>query len=124
MKVGSAFSDFRAQQELNTIASEPDEEHVFAVNNFDALKGIQDQLQDKIFAIEGTTGAFEGIRSPSPTLCFPNFSSCYFIQANGVSFWFSCIKLGSVRQFVTIRPAFREVSPCLVFLCEKYNSDL
>ncbi|KAJ6651474.1 hypothetical protein lerEdw1_020936, partial [Lerista edwardsae] len=52
--VGSAFSDFRAQEELNTIASEPDEEHVFAVNNFDALKGIQDQLKDKIFAIEGT----------------------------------------------------------------------
>ncbi|XP_066483010.1 integrin alpha-X-like isoform X2 [Tiliqua scincoides] len=52
--VGSAFSDFRAREELNTIASEPDEEHVFAVTNFDALRGIQDQLQDKIFAIEGT----------------------------------------------------------------------
>lgn len=52
--VGSAFSDNRAKEELNVIASEPDEEHVFAVNNFDALKGIQDQLQDKIFAIEGT----------------------------------------------------------------------
>ncbi|CAI5791010.1 integrin alpha-X-like isoform X1 [Podarcis lilfordi] len=52
--VGNAFSTQRAREELNAIASEPDNEHVFAVHNFDALKGIQDQLQDKIFAIEGT----------------------------------------------------------------------
>ncbi|XP_042329491.1 integrin alpha-M-like [Sceloporus undulatus] len=52
--VGSAFSSIRAKQELDDIASEPDGEHVFTVYNFDALKGIQDQLQNKIFAIEGT----------------------------------------------------------------------
>ncbi|KAF7238700.1 Integrin alpha-X [Varanus komodoensis] len=52
--VGAAFSSNRAKEELYAIASKPDKDHVFTVDNFDALKGIQDQLQDKIFAIEGT----------------------------------------------------------------------
>ncbi|KAM3821222.1 integrin alpha-D-like [Vipera latastei] len=52
--VGNAFSTIKVQQELKDIASEPDDEHVFKVNNFNALKSIQDQLQNKIFAIEGT----------------------------------------------------------------------
>nr|XP_060638943.1 integrin alpha-X-like [Anolis sagrei ordinatus] len=52
--VGDAFSRTNARQELDDIASEPKAEHVFTVYNFNALKGIQDQLQDKIFAIEGT----------------------------------------------------------------------
>ncbi|XP_062994409.1 integrin alpha-X-like [Elgaria multicarinata webbii] len=52
--VGTAFSSNKAIQELKDIASEPDTEHVFTVYNFNALNGIQDQLQDKIFAIEGT----------------------------------------------------------------------
>ncbi|XP_061447579.1 integrin alpha-D-like [Rhineura floridana] len=52
--VGNAFSTSAARKELDEIASEPDHEHVFTVHNFDALKGIQDQLKDKIFAIEGT----------------------------------------------------------------------
>ncbi|TFJ95434.1 interferon regulatory factor 3 [Platysternon megacephalum] len=54
MKVGQAFSRAAAQQELQEIASEPTDEHVFRVDNFDALQGIQSQLQEKIFAIEGT----------------------------------------------------------------------
>ncbi|TFJ95917.1 monovalent cation/H+ antiporter subunit A [Platysternon megacephalum] len=52
--VGEAFSSDTAQEELQEIASEPSNEHVFRVDNFDALQGIQSQLQDKIFAIEGT----------------------------------------------------------------------
>ncbi|KAM9146690.1 integrin alpha-D-like [Pangshura tecta] len=52
--VGNAFSSTAAQQELHVIASEPSNEHVFRVDNFDALQGIQSQLQEKIFAIEGT----------------------------------------------------------------------
>ncbi|KAM9146697.1 integrin alpha-D-like [Pangshura tecta] len=52
--VGEAFSSAAAQQELQEIASEPTDEHVFRVDNFDALQGIQSQLQEKIFAIEGT----------------------------------------------------------------------
>ncbi|XP_064425516.1 integrin alpha-X [Latimeria chalumnae] len=52
--VGDAFHDYNAKQELATIASSPDTEYVFQVNNFDALNGIQDQIQEKIFTIEGT----------------------------------------------------------------------
>uniref|UniRef100_A0A452H068 VWFA domain-containing protein n=1 Tax=Gopherus agassizii TaxID=38772 RepID=A0A452H068_9SAUR len=52
--VGQAFSSDTAQQELHVIASEPTNEHVFRVDSFDALQGIQSQLQEKIFAIEGT----------------------------------------------------------------------
>uniref|UniRef100_A0A8C3FGD1 VWFA domain-containing protein n=1 Tax=Chrysemys picta bellii TaxID=8478 RepID=A0A8C3FGD1_CHRPI len=52
--VGRAFSLHSAQRELHEIASDPTDEHVFRVNDFDALRGIQNQLQEKIFAIEGT----------------------------------------------------------------------
>nr|XP_042700272.1 integrin alpha-D-like isoform X4 [Chrysemys picta bellii] len=52
--VGQAFSSAAAQLELQEIASQPSNEHVFRVDNFDALQGIQNQLQEKIFAIEGT----------------------------------------------------------------------
>ncbi|KAM9260174.1 integrin alpha-M-like [Morus bassanus] len=55
--VGSAFRDPDAERELHTIASEPSKDHVFRVDNFDALQGIQNQLQEKIFAIEGTQSA-------------------------------------------------------------------
>uniref|UniRef100_A0A8D2IRS4 VWFA domain-containing protein n=1 Tax=Varanus komodoensis TaxID=61221 RepID=A0A8D2IRS4_VARKO len=52
--VGGAFSTTSAKQELRDIASEPKDEHIFKVDNFDALRGIQNQLQDRIFSIEGT----------------------------------------------------------------------
>ncbi|XP_020860196.1 integrin alpha-M-like isoform X2 [Phascolarctos cinereus] len=52
--VGSAFRTSAARQELRTIASSPPQEHIFQVDNFEALRNIQNQLQEKIFAIEGT----------------------------------------------------------------------
>lgn len=52
-QVGEAFHSLRNREELNTIASKPSRDHVFQVNNFEALKTIQNQLQEKIFAIEG-----------------------------------------------------------------------
>nr|7P2D_A Chain A, Isoform 2 of Integrin alpha-M [Homo sapiens] len=52
--VGDAFRSEKSRQELNTIASKPPRDHVFQVNNFEALKTIQNQLREKIFAIEGT----------------------------------------------------------------------
>ncbi|XP_004692013.1 PREDICTED: integrin alpha-M [Condylura cristata] len=61
--VGSAFNSEKSRKELNTIATIPPRDHVFRVNNFEALKTIQNQLQEKIFAIEGTqvgsTSSFE-----------------------------------------------------------------
>ncbi|XP_048189029.1 integrin alpha-X-like [Perognathus longimembris pacificus] len=52
--VGEAFQTPESWNELNTIASSPPQDYVFNVENFDALKQIQKQLKDKIFAIEGT----------------------------------------------------------------------
>ncbi|XP_043415900.1 integrin alpha-M isoform X4 [Prionailurus bengalensis] len=61
--VGAAFNSPKTREELNTIASKPPRDYVFRVNNFEALKTIQNQLQEKIFAIEGTqtgsTSSFE-----------------------------------------------------------------
>ncbi|NP_001076429.1 integrin alpha-M isoform 1 precursor [Mus musculus] len=61
--VGNAFNKPQSRRELDTIASKPAGEHVFQVDNFEALNTIQNQLQEKIFAIEGTqtgsTSSFE-----------------------------------------------------------------
>lgn len=51
--MGDAFNSKKSRKELDTIASKPPADHVFQVNNFEALKTIQNQLQEKIFAIEG-----------------------------------------------------------------------
>lgn len=51
--MGDAFNIPKNREELNIIASKPSRDHVFRVNNFEALKTIQNQLQEKIFAIEG-----------------------------------------------------------------------
>lgn len=51
--MGSAFQKASAFAELNAIASRPPQEHIFRVDNFDALRDIQRQLKEKIFAIEG-----------------------------------------------------------------------
>ncbi|CAM5118480.1 unnamed protein product, partial [Eretmochelys imbricata] len=55
--VGEAFSSDTAQQELQEIASEPTNEHVFRVDNFDTLQSIQSQLQEKIFTCKGSLDA-------------------------------------------------------------------
>uniref|UniRef100_H0WKI6 Integrin subunit alpha X n=1 Tax=Otolemur garnettii TaxID=30611 RepID=H0WKI6_OTOGA len=52
--VGSAFQNIQSLKELSDIASKPSQEHIFKVENFDALRDIQKQLKEKIFAIEGT----------------------------------------------------------------------
>ncbi|XP_036316234.1 integrin alpha-X isoform X1 [Pipistrellus kuhlii] len=61
--VGSAFKDKSSFEELIAIASMPWTEHILRVDNFDALRDIQEQLKEKIFAIEGThpvsSSAFE-----------------------------------------------------------------
>eukprot|EP00079_Xenopus_tropicalis_P017795 XP_004918207.1 PREDICTED: integrin alpha-D isoform X1 [Xenopus tropicalis] len=52
--VGNAFTTSNALEELSSIASKPTADHVFQVSDFSALSQFQKQLQDKIFAIEGT----------------------------------------------------------------------
>ncbi|XP_075312870.1 integrin alpha-M-like isoform X1 [Odontesthes bonariensis] len=52
--VGRAFGKSSATNELNTIASHPSGDHVFKVDGFEALERIRQNLQDKIFSIEGS----------------------------------------------------------------------
>ncbi|CAM4706536.1 unnamed protein product [Leuciscus chuanchicus] len=52
--VGNAFTIDKAIKELAIIASLPTNNHVFKVNNFDALESIREKLKENIIAIEGT----------------------------------------------------------------------
>uniref|UniRef100_A0A8C5KE01 Integrin alpha M n=1 Tax=Jaculus jaculus TaxID=51337 RepID=A0A8C5KE01_JACJA len=94
-----AFNSDRSRQELNAIASKPARDYVFRVNNFEALKTIQSQLQEKIFAIEGTqtgsTSSFEHEMSQE------GFSAA--ITSNG-------LLLGSVGSFDWAGGAFLHTS--------------
>ncbi|CAM5110843.1 unnamed protein product [Natator depressus] len=54
--VGETFNKTKALNELQLIASDPDESHLFRVTNYLALDGLLSTLQQKIIAIEGTAG--------------------------------------------------------------------
>uniref|UniRef100_A0A5F8G8M0 VWFA domain-containing protein n=1 Tax=Monodelphis domestica TaxID=13616 RepID=A0A5F8G8M0_MONDO len=88
--VGNTFTTPSALQELRTIASQPSQEHVFQVNNFAALRNIQNQLQEKIFAIEGKM-EFLVPKSRSSTAHFQGLSHPFSSQAGPV--------LGAVGSF-------------------------
>ncbi|XP_006805783.1 integrin alpha-X-like [Neolamprologus brichardi] len=60
--VGSAFTNYGAKQELDTIASSPSVKYVFQVQNFNALELIRQSLQDKIFSIEGSQTSGESLK--------------------------------------------------------------
>ncbi|XP_027145041.1 integrin alpha-M-like isoform X1 [Larimichthys crocea] len=60
--VGSAFDKTDAKEELKTIASSPPDEHVFQVGNFGALETIRNNLQEKIFSIEGSQTDGESLK--------------------------------------------------------------
>ncbi|XP_030610789.1 integrin alpha-M-like isoform X2 [Archocentrus centrarchus] len=60
--VGNAFTSPAAKQELDTIASSPSDKHVFRVDSFNALERISENLQDKIFSIEGSQSGGESLK--------------------------------------------------------------
>ncbi|KAF5891661.1 integrin alpha-M-like, partial [Clarias magur] len=60
--VGNAFNILSAEMELKTIASDPDDKHVFKVNAFSVLTAIQNTLAEDIVAIEGTQTSGESTR--------------------------------------------------------------
>ncbi|XP_053540891.1 integrin alpha-M [Ictalurus punctatus] len=60
--VGSAFNNPSAENELKTIASDPDDKYVFKVNDFSVLTEIRDTLKENIIAIEGTQTSGESTR--------------------------------------------------------------
>ncbi|XP_025765357.1 integrin alpha-M [Oreochromis niloticus] len=60
--VGNAFTKTEAKRELRTIASSPSDKYVFQVENFDALEIIRQNLQEKIFSIEGSQTSGETLK--------------------------------------------------------------
>ncbi|KAG7325496.1 hypothetical protein KOW79_011812 [Hemibagrus wyckioides] len=60
--VGRAFNIKEAEDELKTIASDPDDTHVFKVDDFSVLKKIQKTLEENIIAIEGTQATGDATR--------------------------------------------------------------
>ncbi|XP_007544713.1 integrin alpha-X-like, partial [Poecilia formosa] len=60
--VGNAFTSYNAKQELRMIASQPAGNYVFQVGSFDALDKIRDNLQAKIFSIEGSQSGGETLK--------------------------------------------------------------
>ncbi|XP_019899955.1 integrin alpha-M isoform X2 [Esox lucius] len=60
--VGSAFYSDRAKNELSSIASSPQTNHMFQVDNFQALDQISNSLQNSIFPIEGSQTTGESIK--------------------------------------------------------------
>ncbi|XP_076121691.1 matrilin-1-like [Alosa pseudoharengus] len=51
--VGSAWTSQTARNQLNAIASKPESDHVFEVDNFDALNNIRKALENKLLNIQG-----------------------------------------------------------------------
>lgn len=85
--MGSAFQKAHSWKELNDIASSPSSEYIFKVENFDALRDIQNQLKEKIFAIEGKS-EMEVLASETLThKCFSFLNLDPNIMGNNVFLW-------------------------------------
>ncbi|KAG8517126.1 Integrin alpha-E [Galemys pyrenaicus] len=54
--VGAAFNSSKAAQELNLIASDPDDTHAFKVDNYKVLDEMLSKLQQNILRMEGMVG--------------------------------------------------------------------
>uniref|UniRef100_UPI00398EFA99 integrin alpha-E-like isoform X2 n=1 Tax=Pristiophorus japonicus TaxID=55135 RepID=UPI00398EFA99 len=78
--VGTLFKRTNPMGELKLIASDPDEEHVFQVDNYDALHGLLANLEKNIVGIEGTQGA--NISAFQMELAQAGFSAHYSTDGN------------------------------------------
>ncbi|XP_066551924.1 integrin alpha-E [Amia ocellicauda] len=54
--VGADFNNSKARSELEDIASDPDDKHLFMVDNYAALDGVLELLESSITGIEGMQG--------------------------------------------------------------------
>ncbi|XP_067823982.1 integrin alpha-E-like [Heptranchias perlo] len=78
--VGSLFKRENPMNELKLIASDPDEKHVFQVDNYAALDGLLEGLEKNIVGIEGTQGA--NISAFQMELAQAGFSAQYSADGN------------------------------------------
>lgn len=84
--MGLAFQQPYSWKELNAIASKPSHEHIFRVENFDALRDIQNKLKEKIFAIEGKSEMKVLILETITHKCFPFLDLDPLVIATNPSF--------------------------------------
>ncbi|XP_042070068.1 integrin alpha-M-like [Haplochromis burtoni] len=99
--VGNAFIQTEAKKELRTIASSPSDNHVFQVQNFNALEIIRQSLQDKIFSIEGSqTGGV----SLKMEMSQEGFSAVYVPEGIQMSIVGANQWKGGYVQYTTRRP--------------------
>ncbi|KAI5102987.1 integrin alpha-X-like, partial [Silurus meridionalis] len=82
--VGGAFDSRDAENELKTIASDPDAKHVFKVNDFSVLEEIRNALEETIIAIEGTKTTGE---SAKMEFAQDGFSADFFQNVVGAFQW-------------------------------------
>ncbi|MED6253258.1 hypothetical protein ATANTOWER_025411, partial [Ataeniobius toweri] len=116
--VGSAFTNPRAKQELDTIASKPAGNFVFQVGSFDALNKIQESLQAKIFSIEGSQTSGEALKQE---MSQEGFRAAYVsgeiqMAMVGVNQWkggYKKYSLSSAQTTGSFEPSFMEVDSYL-----------
>ncbi|XP_069767351.1 integrin alpha-E-like isoform X2 [Narcine bancroftii] len=87
--VGGSVNKEKALNELKLIASDPDEKHLFQVDNYSALADLLVDLEENIVGIEGTRGA--NISAFHMELAQIGFSADYSSDGN--------ILLGAVGAF-------------------------
>uniref|UniRef100_A0A8C1YM02 Integrin, alpha M (complement component 3 receptor 3 subunit) n=1 Tax=Cyprinus carpio TaxID=7962 RepID=A0A8C1YM02_CYPCA len=85
--VGNAFDNVYAKEELNTIASDPDNDHVFKVTDFNALNNILQKLEENIIAIEGTQTSGDSSRMEFAQDGFSTAFTSYVNIAVGAFQW-------------------------------------
>ncbi|XP_017166336.1 integrin alpha-M-like isoform X2 [Poecilia reticulata] len=108
--VGDAFTTDRAKEELKTIASKPADDFVFEVGSFDALDKIRNNLQAKIFSIEGSQGTGETLKQEMSQEGFRAAYVSGYIQMTmvGANQWKGGYKkylLSNVLNNVTFEPS-------------------
>ncbi|KAL6474962.1 hypothetical protein MHYP_G00160020 [Metynnis hypsauchen] len=77
--VGGAFNDPSAENELNIIASDPDSDYKFKVDNFDVLDKIRKKMETNIIAIEGTQTSGDSTKMEFPQ---DGFSAAFVPNGN------------------------------------------
>lgn len=107
--VGNAFTTSAAKEELDTIASRPPANYVFRVDNFGALDIIRQNLQDKIFSIEGSQATGETLKME---MAQEGFSAAF---APGQGFQMAAVGAnqwrGNFQQYLTSGQTMSPFSP-------------
>ncbi|XP_014831786.1 PREDICTED: integrin alpha-X-like [Poecilia mexicana] len=108
--VGDASKTDEAKEELKTIASQPADKFVFEVGSFDALDKIQNNLQAKIFSIEGSQGTGQTLKQEMSQEGFRTAYVSGYIQMTmvGANQWRGGYKkylLSNVLNNVTFEPS-------------------